>query len=174
MNKILKWELFGIVFVFLSGALLHFLFEWSGQLAILGVIAPVNESVWEHFKLGYLPMLIYAIIEYRNLSVHTSSFLTAKVIAIYLIPIVTAFIFYSYTDIIGEEILIVDILIFGVAITIGQLTSYKILRSTKLPDYAGKLSIAFIVLLGLILVLFTYSPPHLPIFLDPAGIYGIP
>ncbi|MFC1988275.1 DUF6512 family protein [Chloroflexota bacterium] len=27
----LKWELFGIIFVFLLGALLHFVFEWSGE-----------------------------------------------------------------------------------------------------------------------------------------------
>jgi hypothetical protein len=174
MNTILKWELFGIIFVFLFGALLPFFFEWSGELPIVGMIAPVNESVWEHFKLGYLPMLIYAMIEYKYLKGYVSNFLTAKAIAIYLIPIVTAVVFYAYTAIAGEEILVVDILIFLVAITIGQLTSYKILMSAKMPKIATNISVTSIILLGFILVLFTYSPPHLPIFLDPTGIYGIP
>jgi hypothetical protein len=49
-RTILTWELCGIVFVFLLGALLHFVFEWSGESKIVGAMASVNESVWEHFK----------------------------------------------------------------------------------------------------------------------------
>ena len=47
---VLKWEISGIVFVFLLGALLHFVFEWSGESRIVGLFASVNESVWEHFN----------------------------------------------------------------------------------------------------------------------------
>lgn len=171
---ILRWELSGILFVFLLGALLHFVFEWSGESRIIGAIAPVNESVWEHFKLGFWPMGLYAVIEYRFIRTNINNFLTAKGVAIYLIPIITALIFYAYTAATGAEILIVDILIFAVAITAGQLTSYKILTSVKLPEYANMISLAFIILLALVLVLFTFYPPHLPIFLDTnTGTYGI-
>jgi len=171
---ILRWELSGILFVFLLGALLHFVFEWSGESKIIGAIAPVNESVWEHFKLGFWPMCLYAVIEYRFIRANISNFLTAKGVALYLIPIITALIFYAYTTATGAEVLIVDILIFAVAITAGQLTSYKILTSVKLPEYADIISLAFIILLALVLVLFTFYPPHLPIFLDAnTGTYGI-
>jgi hypothetical protein len=61
-----------------------------------------------------------------------------------------------------------------VAITIGQLTSYKILRSKKVPQNVEKAALLFIVLLALALILFTFYPPHLPIFQDPTGIYGLP
>ena len=172
---ILKWELSGILFVFLLGALLHFVFEWSGELEVVVAIASVNESVWEHFKQGFWPMCLYAAIEYRFIRAHINNFFTAKAVAVYLIPIITALIFYIYTTATGEEILIVDILIFAVAITAGQLISYKILTSVKLPEYANMIAAAFIILLALVLILFTFYPPHLPIFLDAnTGTYGIP
>ena len=172
---VLRWELSGILFVFLLGALLHFLFEWSGESRIVGLFASVNESVWEHFKQGFWPMCLFAAIEYRFLRRHVNNFLAAKAVAVYLIPIITGLVFYGYTAIIGEEILIVDILIFLVAIAIGQLTSYKIMISSKLPEYTNFISPIFIILLALILMLCTFYPPHLPIFLDAnTGTYGIP
>jgi hypothetical protein len=171
---VLKWELSGIASVFLLGALLHFVFEWSGESRIVALFAPVNESVWEHFKLGFWPMCLYAAVEYRFLRGYMTSFLTAKAVAIYLIPIITGLVFYAYTAIVGEEILIVDILIFLVAIVVGQLASYKIITSAKLPKYFNVVSLVFIVLLALILMLFTFYPPNLPIFLDSRGFYGLP
>ena len=174
-KPILKWELFGIIFVFLLGALLHFVFEWSGESRIVGAIASVNESVWEHFKQGFWPMCFYAVLEYRFMRANINNFLTAKAVAVYLIPIITTLIFYAYTTATGAEILIVDILIFAIAITAGQLTSYKILTSGKLPGYANMIAAAFIILLALVLILFTFYPPNLPIFLDAnTGTYGIP
>ena len=171
---VLKWEISGIVFVFLLGALLHFVFEWSDESRIVGLFASVNESVWEHFKQGFWPMCLYAAIEYRFLRGRVNNFLTSKAAAVYIIPIITGLVFYGYTAIIGEEILIVDILIFLVAIVVGQLTSYKIMNSVKLPKYTNVVSLIFIILLALILMLFTLYPPHLPIFLDARGFYGIP
>jgi hypothetical protein len=174
-RSILKWELFGIIFVFLLGALLHFVFEWSGEVNIVGVIASVNESVWEHFKQGFWPMCLYAAIEYRFLRSHANNFLAAKAVAVYIIPIITGLVFYGYTAITGEEILVVDILIFLVAVTVGQLTSYKLMTLSKLPKYANIISLIFIISLALILMLFTFYPPHLPIFLDGnTGTYGVP
>ncbi len=173
-NPVLRWELSGVIFVFLIGALLHFVFEWSGELKVVGAIASINESVWEHFKQGFWPMCLYAAIEYRFIRTNVNNFLTAKAIAVYLIPIITALIFYAYTTATGKEILIVDIVIFALAITAGQLTSYKILTAMRLPRYANMISLAFIALLALVLILFTFYPPHLPIFLDSnTGTYGI-
>jgi hypothetical protein len=175
-NKtILKWEVGGIVFVFLLGALLHFVFEWSGESRIVGAIASVNESVWEHFKQGFWPMCLYAAIEYRVLRKYTGNFLTAKAIAVYLIPLITGLIFYTYTALVGKEILIVDILIFAFAITVGQLNSYRTMILGAFPNYANRIAFALIIMLALVLIIFTFYPPHLPIFMDHnSGMYGIP
>jgi hypothetical protein len=174
-KQILKWEVAGIVFVFFLGAILHFVFEWSGESAIIGAIASVNESVWEHFKQGFWPMCLFALIEYPFIRSRVHNFLFAKGVAVLLIPVITGVVFYAYTAFTGKEILIVDILIFAVAVTLGQLASYKMLTHSKLPRFTSYLGITLIVLVGLILVLFTFYPPHWPILIDQnTGTYGIP
>ena len=59
-RSILRWELVGIIVISILGSVLHFVFEWSGNWAPVGVIAAVNESVWEHFKIAFWPALFYA------------------------------------------------------------------------------------------------------------------
>jgi hypothetical protein len=172
---ILKWELSGIIFVFLVGALLHFLFEWSGESRIVGTFASVNESVWEHFKQGFWPMCLFAAIEYLFPKMRIKNFLPAKAFAVYVIPIFTGFAFYGYTAVIGHEILIVDILIFLVAVIIGQLLSYRIMTAGQVSSSAVKVAGISILLLAGILIMATYYPPHWPIFMDHnTGMYGIP
>lgn len=175
MNKrVLKWELAGIVIISIVGSLLHFVFEWAGRLPPVGAIAAVNESVWEHFKIAFWSALLYAVLEYSIIRRSTKNFAFAKSIGIYAIPIVIAIVFYSYTAIVGQEILAVDISSFIIAIAIGQLISYRILTSCQLPIWTGKLGIILLVFLALAFIIFTYFTPHLPIFRDgPTGNYGI-
>ncbi len=173
-RSVLRWELIGIAVIALAGSLLHFVFEWSGGWEPVGAIAAVNESVWEHFKIAFWPALLYAIFEYPFLRRSANNFMVAKAIGIYVMPMAIALIFYSYTAIVGEEILIVDILIFFVAVALGQLASYKILTMRRLPSWTGGVGLVLVVLLGVAFVVFTFYPPHLPIFKDAvSGGYGI-
>ena len=176
MNKSVKyWEIGGIFFIFLFGALLHFLFEWSGESRLVGAFVSVNESVWEHFKQGFWPLIVYSVIEYRFIRRTVNNFFVAKACAAYLIPIITGLVFYGYTFIIGEEILIVDITIFLVAIIAGQYASYKILTLPRELNISKVVPLFFIIILGVVLILTTYLPPHLPIFLDGnSATYGLP
>jgi hypothetical protein len=172
---VLKWELWGIAFVIILGALWHFVFQLTGECKIIGAIAPVNESVWEHFKLGFWPMCIFAAIEYYFIKERINNFLFAKAVALYIIPVIIALVFYTYTAITGHEILAVDIATFGVAVAVAQLIGYKIMTFDKLPQYTNYIAGFFIVLLAVIYVIFTFNPPDLPIFFDSeSGIYGLP
>jgi len=87
-RSVLRWELVGIGVIFIVGAIFHFLFEWAGGWSPVGVIAAVNESVWEHFKIAFWPALIYAIIEYPFLKRSVNNFFIAKAIGIYIMPVV--------------------------------------------------------------------------------------
>jgi hypothetical protein len=172
---VLKWELWGIVFVILLGALWHFIFQLTGECKIVGAIAPVNESVWEHFKLGFWPMCIFAAIEYYFIGKRANNFLPAKAVALFIIPVIIALIFYTYTAIVGHEILAIDITTFGVAVAIAQLISYRIMTLDEMPKLINYGSIVFIILLAVIFVIFTFNPPDLPVFFDSeSGIYGLP
>jgi len=173
MNKnVLAYELIGIVFIVILGSILHFTFELSGNNQIVALFSAVNESVWEHLKLGFWPALLYAIIEYRKLK-SMDNFLFAKAVGIYLIPISIVILFYSYTAFI-EGNLAIDILIFIVAVIIGQMISYKILNTRKMPNLLKKVSLIALIVLSAMFLIFTFYPPKLPLFVDPiSGKYGL-
>lgn len=173
-RRILFFELVGIIFIIVFGSILHFTFEWSGRQAVVGVFSAVNESVWEHLKLGFWPAVVFALIEFKYLKKATNNFLFAKTIGIYLIPVVIMVIFYSYTAILGESILVIDIFSFVIAVIVGQLVSYRLLTWKTLPYNLDRVSLIALILLGFAFVLFTFYPPQLPLFQDPiTGEYGI-
>ena len=172
--SVAKWELVGVLVISIVGAILHFAFEWSGGWKPLGVIAAVNESVWEHFKIGFWPALFYALLEYGFLRKFVKNFVFAKAMGIYFIPITIAVLFYSYTAIVGEEILIADIVIFVLAIALGQLMSYRLLISKELPRWSNIIGFALPSILAIAFGVFTFYTPHLPVFQDAmTGGYGI-
>jgi hypothetical protein len=173
-KNVFVYEFLGMVFIIIFGSMLHFTFELSGRQPLVGVFSAVNESVWEHLKLGFWPALVYAIIEYRRVKKSTNNFLLAKTVGVYLIPITITFLFYSYTAILRESVLVIDILTFVTAVIVGQLASYKLLTYRKLHDKFKTISLIALVLLGLAFALFTFYPPQLPMFRDPiSGEYGI-
>ena len=55
-------------------------------------------------------MLLYAAVEYKFLKGSVNNFLFAKAVSIFIPPIVIVAVFYTYTSILGYEILAVDIL----------------------------------------------------------------
>ena len=174
-RSVLKWELIGIAVISLMGSALHFTFELSGGLAPVGIFAAVNESVFEHLKLTFWPTLLYAAVTYKWLKSITNNFLTAKAVALYTMPITIIVIFYGYTAFTGESIIIIDILIFFIAVACGQLAGYGILKMKPLPRWFEWLSLSFIVVLALLYGLLTFFPPHVSFFMDSnTGAYGIP
>lgn len=173
-RRALFFELIGIIFIIIFGSVLHFTFEWSGGQAVVGIFSAVNESVWEHLKLGFWPAVLFALVEFKYLRNETSNFLFAKTFGIYLIPAIIVVIFYSYTAVLGESILVVDILSFVVAVVVGQLVSYRLLTGKTLPYNLDLFSLIALILLGLSFVIFTFSPPQFGLFQDPiTGGYGL-
>ena len=65
MNKTIKklniTIIIGILAVWVSGSLFHFVYDWTGRNTFVGLFFPTNESTWEHMKLAFLPMNLYGI-----------------------------------------------------------------------------------------------------------------
>ncbi|MGB5911006.1 MAG: DUF6512 family protein [Promethearchaeia archaeon] len=173
-KKVLIWEIIGIVFIIFLGSFMHFLFELTGSWPPIGAIAAVNESTWEHLKLGYWPLMFFALIEYKFIKEEVNNFAFAKFVGSLLIFGVIIIFFYSYTAILGEDLLILDIFSFILSIIIAQLASYKILTMKRLKNGVSIISLVGLVILGLLFILFTYFPPQIFLFQDPvSGGYGI-
>lgn len=164
----------GALFIIILGTLMHFAFEWAGGWKPLALFAAVNESVWEHLKLAFWPAFLFAILECVLLRKDWRSFFIAKAASFYVMPATIMVLFYTYTGIIGFSILAVDISTFVIAALLGQYVSYRIMVSGKSSTAAVILSLAAILLITLAFSLFTFYPPHIPLFKDPVtGGYGI-
>lgn len=176
MEKVKKISIVGAVFTLIFGTLLHFVFEWSGENNIVAVFGAVNESVWEHLKLLFWPMVIFGVAEYFIYGKNYDNFIPVKVISIILGMLTIVSSFYTYTGIIGENYLVLDILTFVVGVIVAYVFFYRNIKNqdkytSKTAQVLGWLGI---VVLIMCFVLFTFYPPEIGLFYDTSkDIYGI-
>jgi hypothetical protein len=172
--SIFKWELSGIAVIFLSGSALHFVFDWLGGWPPVALVSAVNESVWEHLKLAFWPGLIYGLIEFPFLREKTKNFWVAKTCGLFTMPVVIVAVFYGYTALTGNHILWVDIALFGIAVVAGQMTSFAMMVREPFNPNTRIAAGVVLVLMVVAFSLFSYLPPHWPLFRDSStGQYGI-
>ena len=175
MSKIQRWEIIGTVLIIGFGTTLHFWFEWTDYWRPMALIAAVNESTWEHFKMAFWPGLIFALIEYPFLKKDTRNFVTAKFSGLFAMPIITMILFYGYTSLTGTHLLWVDVIVFILSVIGGQVVSYLILtRTTKPFPGIQKLALAGLALMVLAFSTLSYYPLKNFIFAHPGTEeYGI-
>ena len=174
-NKLFKTELFGFAFCCILGTLSHFFYEWSGENVIVGIFYPVNESVWEHLKLIFTPFLIWTAAEYFILKGQKLNLFLSKFCGVISGMLIILFIHYTYTGATGNESMTADILSFFAGVAAAFLISYTLMKNMKYKSAASEV-IFFILLLavGGIFILFTFSPPLIPLFEDSiTKTYGI-
>ena len=56
------WQVAGFLFTAVLGTFLHFLFDLTGESLVAGLFSAVNESIWEHIKLLFYPMVLFAAV----------------------------------------------------------------------------------------------------------------
>lgn len=174
-SKLLQIEIAVVIICLLLGTLLHFTYQWSGKNAFVASFSAVNESVWEHLKLAFYPMLLVAIIEYFLVKEITNNYLEAKTIGIFSSLSFIVVSFFSYTGIIGTELFLIDILIFIVSIIIGEWVAYKLMRRENESTLQSKILASGITIFLLIcFIVCTYYTPEVNLFRDfTTGVYGI-
>ena len=174
-KKILRWELSGIFLIIGFGTTLHFWFEWTDYWRPMALIAAVNESTWEHFKMAFWPGLLFAMIEYRFIKDQANNFFVAKFLGLLAMPIITSITFYGYTAVTGHHYLLADIIIFFLSVIGGQFVSLYILTKAKisLPN-ARQIAISGLIGMVIAFSLLSYYPLENFIFAHPeTGEYGI-
>ncbi len=168
------WSFLGFVFVSVAGTLLHFLYDWLGQSAVVGVFSAVNESIWEHMKLLFVPLVVFAVFESRFLADEYDNFwcitLLSTVVGLLAIPML----YYTYTGALGVQADWFNIAIYFIATALVFLVKAKLLREGFACGLPTTAAIAGLVFLAVLFVTFTFLPPHIPLFRDPMdGTYGI-
>ena len=108
-SKVLQIQIVAIIFSIICGTLFHFVYQWTGENKIIAAFVPVNESIWEHLKLVFYPMGIFAIIEYFIVKNRVNNYLEAKTIGIFVAIFFIIVAYFTYTGIIGAGIFFIDI-----------------------------------------------------------------
>lgn len=166
MNTLKKYTIAGFIFVIIIGSIWHFVYEWSGNNFFLGFFFPIKESTWEHMKLCFFPMLLYSFYMNRKLKADYPCVTSALAFGILLSTFLVPIFFYTYTGILGKDVLFLDISTFVISILLAFISIYINTLSCKFAPYTSLLK-TLVLITAICFFVFTYYPPELGIFIPP-------
>ena len=165
-------QFWGFAVTTLGGTLLHFLYDWT-KSAWVAPFSGVNESTWEHMKLLFWPMFLFAIAQsffFRDRENFWCIKLRGTLLGLLLIPIM----FYTYNGVIGKSPDWINIAIFFIAAAVVYIYETRQFHRDVSPCLFPKAAFAALCAITLLFVLFTFFTPEIAIFRDPiTGTYGI-
>ncbi|MBO5353826.1 MAG: hypothetical protein J6A77_11070 [Lachnospiraceae bacterium] len=165
MNLLKRFCIIGAIVTTIIGIISHFVYEWSGNNFLAGLFFSVNESTWEHMKLIFFPMFLYAVIagkrvEQQYPGIYNSMFL-GILTGLAMIPVL----FYTYTGILGFRIDWLNIALYVVSVFTAYFVVYKITGKSAEKDSRVLRYMMYAFLVAF--MVFTVYPPELGIFAKP-------
>lgn len=159
----------GFFFTCILGTIMHFVYEWSGKNPAAGLVAPVNESTWEHLKLLFFPALVWTItgcLRWRDCAARILCACTAGIAAGMLVIVVF---FYTYSGILGTNWFPLDITAFVLGVLTAFWLAGKRWNAYYKEEREARGGIAAVVLAGIALgfFVFTFYPPQIGLFRMP-------
>ena len=168
-----SWQIGGFVFVGALGTLLHFVFDWSGGSVFAALVSAVNESIWEHIKLLFYPMVLFGWIEWRVWGKHDPRFWCIKLVGVLLGLWLIPTLYYTYTGALGVSADWFNITIFFIAAAAALYTETRLFLGDGGCTLSGKAAVLGLVLIAVLFTVLTFVPPKIPLFRDPVtGTYG--
>ena len=172
-SSVVICQLMGFGVTSFLGTVLHFMYEWLDGAVWIAPFSGVNESTWEHMKLLFWSMLIYAVIESFLLHEQENFWcvkLRGIILGLSLIPIL----FYTYNGVIGKSPDFVNIAIFFIAAAAAYLYEARLFIKNNTSCHSPKIAITLLSIIAFLFILFTFRTPTIDIFKDPiTGAYGI-
>lgn len=166
------WQFAGFSLSTLFGTILHFLYDCTNKSLLIAPFSGVNESTWEHMKLLYFPLFIFALIQSRFFNDY-KNFWCIKLIGILVGLLLIPVLFYTYNGVIGKSPDFINIAIFFVAAAATFILEYYLFKKNTIKCKRPWLAFLIIFFIGVLFVLFTFVTPEIAIFKDPiTGSYG--
>ena len=166
-------QLLGFSLTSLGGTILHFLYDWLDKAVWIAPFSGINESTWEHMKLLFWPMLIYAIAESFFFK-ERKSFWCVKLRGILLGLALIPIIFYTFNGVFGKSPDWINIAIFYISAAITYISETRQFNNSSSICKNPKLPLFILCAIGVMFVVFTFAPPNIGIFQDPlTETYGI-
>ena len=173
-SSLFKWQFAGFLFTCVAGTLLHFLYEWTGNNIIAAVFSGVNESTWEHMKILFIPMFVFALVEKHLICVDSHNFWCAKLKGFSLGLITIPVLFYTYNGAIGQSPAWLNIAIFYISAAMAFIYETYLIKNKKPCFFSQTMAFSIICIIALMFLVFTFVQPPLLIFRDPlTNSYGM-
>lgn len=171
-----KAQIIGFCVTVVAGTLLHYVYDWSGGAAAVGLVAPVNESVWEHLKLLVTPMLVFAVIEYFTYGRRLRNFWPVRLLSVLIGMVLMIALYYCWSALAGGSGMAANIAIFLFSVWAAYFFGAGLLGSgTFSSKTARALAAVGLAVLIAAFVVFSYNPPRCALFRDPqTNSYGPP
>lgn len=102
--------IFQFLFIATLGTILHFAYDLSNHIFIFSIIGAVNESPWEHLKMGLFPWFFWYFFKIFILRIENSFLASFLAISYFMVGIIS--VYYSYKHFTKKAILPIDIMNF--------------------------------------------------------------
>ena len=160
------WQWAGFAVASFGGTILHFLYDWTGGSILVSPFSGVNESTWEHMKLLFWPLFIYALVQ-RLFFKDQKNYWCVKLAEILLGLILIPVLFYTYNGVFGKSPDWINIAIFYITAALVFLFEWWAFKNDRMQYRRPRLAFTAICLMGVLFVVFTFVPPQIPLFRDP-------
>ena len=172
-RRIGLWQLLGFAVTAFGGTILHFLYDWLGEALIVAPFSGVNESTWEHMKLLFWPLFLFAAVQsffFREREDFWCVKLRGILLGIILIPVI----FYTYNGAVGKSPDWFNIAIFFFCAAVVYIYETRLFNEERYRHRSSRLPLVALSTVALLFIIFTFLTPELGLFEDPlTGTYGI-
>ena len=160
-----------VLYISIFSTVLHFSYDITNHLLIFAIIGSINESTWEHLKIGIFPWITWFVLRSYFFSYINSYF--GNLIAIFTFMIICSYIFYGSLFIFKRHVLIISISSFYIGVASGSFSEYiiKDYKFTQFYEIIGFIGCLTLILFGII---WTFYPIKCFLTLDVRyQLYGI-
>ena len=166
------WQWAGFAAATFGGTILHFLYDWTGGSILVAPFSGVNESTWEHMKLLFCPLFLFAMVQ-RLFFRDQENYWCVKLLGILLGLMMIPVLFHTYNGVFGKSPDWINIAIFYISAAFIYLFEWRAFKRDQPQCRYPRLAVATICLIGVLFVVFTFAPPQIPLFQDPhTGTHG--
>ena len=165
MNDLKKFCVIGFLVTTVIGIISHFVYDWTGGGFLVGLFFPVNESTWEHMKLVFFPMFLFAQVagkrvESRYPCIYNAMY-TGILVGLALIPTL----FYTYSGILGFHVAWANIGVYILSMLAAYVVVYRVAVNCKNKNVKVLRIIMYVLLVAF--MVFTVYPPEIELFREP-------
>ena len=172
-QRSILWQAAGFALVTFGGTILHFLYNWTSGSILVAPFSGINESTWEHMKLLFWPLFLFALVQLLFFRIH-ENYWCVKLAEILLGLILIPVLFYTYNGVFGKSPDWINIAIFYITALLVFLFEWLAFKEDRLQCKHPWPAFATICLIGVLFVAFTFATPQIPLFQDPLmGTYGV-